>query len=141
MPAVLLRLFSTQDSSIINQEERGEELKKTLGISGKSALSVTELEKQLLQPASTQESTKTVLNNENLPKPVPISIQVVLLSFSFEILLNNSLQKQVQAPPPSISSRVMANSHSVNVNSNLFSGVNDLFDTIKKKLSFHFDLL
>ncbi|UJR35391.1 hypothetical protein I4U23_028148 [Adineta vaga] len=51
MPAVLLRLFSTQESIIQNSEERGEELKKTLGISVKSALSVTELEKQLLQPS------------------------------------------------------------------------------------------
>ncbi len=73
MPAVLLRLFSTQDTS---QDDRGEELKKTLGISGKSALSVTELEKQLLQPSSTQETTKPVLNNESLAKPVPMSAKV-----------------------------------------------------------------
>jgi hypothetical protein len=76
MPAVLLRLFSTQDPSTINQDDRGEELKKTLGISGKSALSVTELEKQLLQPSSTQETTKPVLNNESLAKPVPMPIKV-----------------------------------------------------------------
>jgi hypothetical protein len=77
MPAVLLRLFSTQENSIqsaMNNDERGEELKKTLGISGKSALSVTELEKQLLQPSSSQETTAS--NNDNLPKPVPITTKV-----------------------------------------------------------------
>ena len=76
MPAVLLRLFSTQENStqsVMNNDERGEELKKTLGISGKSALSVTELEKQLLQPASTQE---TSIKTDNLPKPVPIATKV-----------------------------------------------------------------
>jgi len=76
MPAVLLRLFSTQETSTINHDERGEELKKTLGISGKSALSVTELEKQLLQPSSSQESQKSLSNNDNLAKPVPITIKV-----------------------------------------------------------------
>jgi hypothetical protein len=76
MPAVLLRLFSTQETSTINHDERGEELKKTLGISGKSALSVTELEKQLLQPSSSQEPQKSVSNNDNLAKPVPITIKV-----------------------------------------------------------------
>ena len=80
MPAVLLRLFSTQENStqsVMNNDERGEELKKTLGISGKSALSVTELEKQLLQPASSQETTtKTVSNKDNLPKPTPIATKV-----------------------------------------------------------------
>lgn len=84
MPAVLLRLFSTQDTtaatattqSNISHDERGEELKKTLGISGKPALSVTELEKQLFQPSSSQETAKPVLNNDNLPKPIPISIKV-----------------------------------------------------------------
>jgi hypothetical protein len=113
MPAVLLRLFSTQDPSTqsnINQDERGEELKKTLGISGKPALSVTELEKQLLQPSSSQEPTKTVSNNDNLAKPVPISIQ-----------------SQIQTPPPhSITPRLITNPHSVTLNSNLFSGVNYL---------------
>lgn len=77
MPAVLLRLFSTQDSSAQNQDDRGEELKKTLGISGKSALSVTELEKQFLQPPPSQEQTKIPANpNDHLAKPVPIAIQV-----------------------------------------------------------------
>ncbi len=113
MPAVLLRLFSTQDPSTqsnINQDERGEELKKTLGISGKPALSVTELEKQLLQPSSSQEPTKTVSNNDNLAKPVPISIQ-----------------SQIQTPPPhSITPRLITNPQSVTLNSNLFSGVNYL---------------
>jgi len=54
MPAALLRLFSTQDnpSQTINNDEREQKLKKTLGILGKPALSVTELEKQLLQPSS-----------------------------------------------------------------------------------------
>jgi hypothetical protein len=79
MPAVLLRLFSTQETSIqsiMSSDERGEELKKTLKISGKSALSVTELEKQLLQPVSSQEPTKTVVNNDNLLKSVPITTKV-----------------------------------------------------------------
>ncbi len=79
MPAVLLRLFSTQETStvsIMSSDERGEELKKTLKISGKSALSVTELEKQLLQPLSSQEPTKTVVNNDNLLKSVPITTKV-----------------------------------------------------------------
>jgi hypothetical protein len=79
MPAVLLRLFSTQDSTTqatMNPDERGEELKKTLGISGKPALSVTELEKQFLQPATSHQTEKLVTNNENLAKPVPIAIKV-----------------------------------------------------------------
>jgi hypothetical protein len=85
MPAALLRLFSTQDTSsqpTIN-DEREQELKKTLGILGKPALSVTELEKQLLQPSSS-EASKHMVNNssgnnstiENLAKPVPISNKV-----------------------------------------------------------------
>lgn len=88
MPPALLRLFSTQDISIQNQEERGEELKKTLGISGKSALSVTELEKQLLQPtSSTQEAVKT---NEHLAKAIPIPIKVFsLLDFRISIYLSH----------------------------------------------------
>jgi hypothetical protein len=59
MPAALLRLFSTQDNSsqAINNDEREQELKKTLGILGKPALSVTELEKQFLQPPSTVENS------------------------------------------------------------------------------------
>jgi hypothetical protein len=109
MPAVLLRLFSTQDPSTINQDDRGEELKKTLGISGKSALSVTELEKQLLQPSSTQETTKPVLNNESLAKPVPMPIK-----------------SQLQTPPQSKPPPVMTNSHSVTLNSNLFSGLDSI---------------
>lgn len=83
MPAVLLRLFSTQDpppstaaATTNNADDRGEELKKTLGISGKSALSVTELEKQFLQPSSSssssQEIKQTQSDNENLAKPVPV---------------------------------------------------------------------
>lgn len=54
MPAALVRLFSTQDAPIpsINVDEREQELKKTLGILSKPALSVTELEKQLLHPPS-----------------------------------------------------------------------------------------
>ncbi|CAF1682807.1 unnamed protein product, partial [Adineta ricciae] len=68
MPAALLRLFSTQETTIITQssEDRGEELKKTLGISVKSALSVTELEKQLLQPSVSQEA-----NNDKLLCTMP----------------------------------------------------------------------
>ncbi|CAF3231880.1 unnamed protein product [Rotaria socialis] len=78
MPAVLLRLFSTQETStqstIVNGE-RGEELKRTLNISGKSALSVTELEKQLLQSPSSQnqETTKPVPVNDTLEKFVSLS--------------------------------------------------------------------
>jgi hypothetical protein len=56
MPAVLARLFSTQDVCTssgnalqTNQDEREQELKKTLGIRVKPAMSVTELEKQFLQ--------------------------------------------------------------------------------------------
>ena len=79
MPAVLLRLFSAQDSNAqatVNSDERGEELKKTLGISGKP-LSVTELEKQLLQPStSSQPTAKSLSNNETLAKPVPVAIRV-----------------------------------------------------------------
>jgi hypothetical protein len=112
MPAVLLRLFSTQDSNTqttMNTDERGEELKKTLGISGKPALSVTELEKQFLQSSTSQQTEKPVSNNENLAKPVPVAIK-----------------SQIQATPQSISSHVMTNSHSITMNSNLFSG----FDSI-----------
>ena len=79
MPAVLLRLFSTQDTtptSTNNTDDRGEELKKTLGISGKSALSVTELEKQFLQPSSSQEVKQPTSDNQNLPKPIPIATKV-----------------------------------------------------------------
>lgn len=72
MPAVLLRLFSAN-----NSDDRGEELKKTLGISGKSAFSVTELEKQFLQPSSSQEVKQP---SENLPKPIPIATKVCLYS-------------------------------------------------------------
>lgn len=79
MPAVLLRLFSTQETSTQSTavtDERGEELKKTLGISGKPALSVTELEKQLLQPSSTQEPPKTVPTMDNTDKSTLISTKV-----------------------------------------------------------------
>lgn len=104
MPPALLRLFSTQDISIQNQEERGEELKKTLGISGKSALSVTELEKQLLQPtSSTQEAVKT---NEHLAKAIPIPIKT-----------------QMQTPPPAISPRIITQAHSINMNNNIYTGI------------------
>jgi hypothetical protein len=91
MPAALLRLFSTQDTSsqpTIN-DEREQELKKTLGILGKPALSVTELEKQLLQP-STSETTKHTVNNsnntiENLARPVPIVNKVRLQKTCYDI--------------------------------------------------------
>ncbi|CAF0876288.1 unnamed protein product [Rotaria sp. Silwood1] len=102
MPAVLLRLFSTQETSTqsnTNNDERGEELKKTLGISGKSALSVTELEKQLLQPTSSQETIKTDVHNDNLEKPVPISTKT-----------------QIQTPSQSISPRTVTNLHSTTLN-------------------------
>ncbi|CAF1316087.1 unnamed protein product [Adineta ricciae] len=78
MPAALLRLFSTQDApaSGTNNDEREQELKKTLGIVGKPALSVTELEKKLFHPpSSTIETTKSIVNThspDNIVKPVPI---------------------------------------------------------------------
>ncbi|CAF0803806.1 unnamed protein product [Rotaria sordida] len=109
MPAVLLRLFSTQETSTqsnINNDERGEELKKTLGISGKPALSVTELEKQLLQPTSSQETTKTDLNSDNLEKPVPISRKT-----------------QIQTSSQSISPRTVTNLHSTTLNSKPLNGL------------------
>jgi hypothetical protein len=61
MPSALLRLFSIQDnpSQSINNDEREQELKKTLGILGKPALSVTELEKQFLQPLSINNSVSS----------------------------------------------------------------------------------
>lgn len=90
MPPVLLRLFSTQDTttttaaippttqSNLNHNERGEELKQKLGISGKQPLRVAELEKQLLQPSPTsQEPTNSNSNNDILPKPIPITIKVL----------------------------------------------------------------
>lgn len=64
MPAALLRLFSTKESTTAPVDEREQELKKTLGILGKPALSVTELEKQLLPPSTSfdvlQKTTTTV---------------------------------------------------------------------------------
>ena len=78
MPAVLLRLFSTQDSAPAattnTADDRGEELKKTLGISGNKPLSVTELEKQFLQPtlASSQDVKQSQSDSENPAKPVPL---------------------------------------------------------------------
>jgi hypothetical protein len=67
----------------MNNDEREQELKKTLGILGKPALSVTELEKQLLQSSLAADITKHMVtstgnNNiiENLVKPVPISNKV-----------------------------------------------------------------
>ena len=83
MPAALLRLFSTQDTAApgTNNDEREQELKKTLGIVGKPALSVTELEKKLFHPpSSTIETTKSIVNThslENLVKPVPIVNKVI----------------------------------------------------------------
>ena len=87
MPAVLLRLFSTQETSIQSNminDERGKELKKTLGISGKPALSVTELEKRLLQPSISQETKKTpVLNNDNFPTSASISVKIYIYFFKY----------------------------------------------------------
>ncbi|CAF1156161.1 unnamed protein product [Rotaria sordida] len=124
MPAALLRLFSTQDTSIqsTNNDEREQELKKTLGILGKPALSVTELEKQLLQPSSL-EITKTMItstgtnnNNHNnntiesLVKPVQIENK-----------------HSIPTPPHSISPCIVTNSTNdwTTSNQNLFNG----FDT------------
>lgn len=92
MPAALLRLFSTQDtpSQSTNNDEREQELKKTLGILGKPALSVTELEKQLLQPP-TLEIAKSMFNNSNttiehLAKPILIeNNQVCSLIISLKL--------------------------------------------------------
>jgi hypothetical protein len=95
MPAALLRLFSNQDIPLqsMNNDEREQELKKTLGILGKPALSVTELEKQLLQSSSAADITKHMVtstgnNNaiENLVKPVPISNKVRFISAFTEYL-------------------------------------------------------
>lgn len=70
MPAALLRLFSTQDTATLptNNDEREQELKKTLKILGKPALSVTELEKQLLQPPPVEMMkpiTTSLMNHNN----------------------------------------------------------------------------
>ncbi|CAF0846805.1 unnamed protein product [Adineta steineri] len=121
MPAVLLRLFSTQETSTqmtMNSEERGEELKKTLGIPGKSALSVTELEKQLLQPSSSssQETTKPVSNNDIIVKSIPIATK-----------------SQIQTPPQSLSPHIATHSHSISLNSNPFYG-HDTIPTTSNRL-------
>ncbi|CAF3390249.1 unnamed protein product [Rotaria sp. Silwood1] len=120
MPAALLRLFSTQDTQVqlTNNDEREQELKKTLGILGKPALSVTELEKQLLQPSSldiTKAMANFTGNNnnytiENLVKPVQIENKT-----------------SIQTSPHSISPRVVTNSTNdwTTSNQNLFNG----FDT------------
>jgi hypothetical protein len=65
MPNALLRLFSTQDnpSQSIHNDEREQELKKTLGILGKPALSVTELEKQFLQSSVNNSNSSCALTN------------------------------------------------------------------------------
>ncbi|CAF4134379.1 unnamed protein product [Rotaria magnacalcarata] len=97
MPAVLLRLFSTQETSTqstIVSDDRGEELKKTLGISGKPALSVTELEKQLLQSSSSQ--------NQKITKPVPIND-------TLEKSVSTSPKSQNQAASQSISLHTVSN--------------------------------
>jgi hypothetical protein len=102
MPAALLRLFSTQETSTqslnINQttahnDEREQELKKTLGILGKPALSVTDLEKQMFQPSVSIETMVTsnfgnsTGNNttENLAKPVPIAIKVCHITLDLDL--------------------------------------------------------
>ncbi|CAF0828062.1 unnamed protein product [Rotaria sp. Silwood1] len=120
MPAALLRLFSTQDTQVqlTNNDEREQELKKTLGILGKPALSVTELEKQLLQPSSldiTKAMANFTGNNNNytignLVKPVQIENKT-----------------SIQTSPHSISPRVVTNSTNdwTTSNQNLFNG----FDT------------
>ncbi|CAF0892700.1 unnamed protein product [Rotaria sp. Silwood1] len=120
MPAALLRIFSTQDTQVqlTNNDEREQELKKTLGILGKPALSVTELEKQLLQPSSldiTKAMANFTGNNnnytiENLVKPVQIENKT-----------------SIQTSPHSISPRVVTNSTNdwTTSNQNLFNG----FDT------------
>jgi hypothetical protein len=91
MPAALARLFSAKEthsnSSQANHDEREEELKKTLGILRKPALSVTELEKQLLQANSRLQTVDDLsiyssfgINHsvpvDKLVKPVPISSKV-----------------------------------------------------------------
>jgi len=108
MPPILMRLFSAQEPLIQNPDERGEELKITLGISGKPALSVTELEKQLLQPASSQQSTKPKTNTDNLAKPVPIPIQVFLIEEISKYLIFSLLESHAN----STSSYFISNYHS-----------------------------
>ena len=63
MPAALMRLFSTQDTPLANNDEREQELKKTLGILGKPPLSVSELEKQLLHPPLPVDTTGLTVSN------------------------------------------------------------------------------
>jgi hypothetical protein len=74
MPAALMRLFSTQDTPLANNDEREQELKKTLGILGKPSLSVSELEKQLLQPPLPVETTT--------PMPTPHLVSTAGLTAS-----------------------------------------------------------
>jgi hypothetical protein len=99
MPAALARLFTAKETqSNLSQpthDEREKELKKTLGILTKPALSVTELEKQLLHANSRSELVDDLsvyssfgLNHsvpvDKLVKPVPISSKVrALLDVSF----------------------------------------------------------
>jgi hypothetical protein len=103
MPPALVRLFSTQETSAqtaIKNDEREKELKRTLGIFGKPALSVTELEKQFLQPSTSEETTmKTVLNNNQLEKPLTISTQVFEMKFFY---LSNYFDSESNTNSPSI---------------------------------------
>ncbi|CAF0834176.1 unnamed protein product [Adineta steineri] len=100
MPAALLRLFSIQDNPLqpTNNDEREQELKKTLGILGKPALSVTELEKQLLQPSSS-EPTKSMITSTGNPNIVEILVKPIPISN----------KNSVQTPPESVSPNGITN--------------------------------
>ena len=69
-----MRLFSAHDTPLANNGEREQELKKTLGIQGKPPLSVSELEKQMLQPSLPVETTNTI--------PMPHLVDTAALTVS-----------------------------------------------------------
>ncbi|CAF4078473.1 unnamed protein product, partial [Rotaria magnacalcarata] len=122
MPAALLRLFSTQDASsaaVANNDEREQELKKTLGILGKPALSVTELEKKLLQPPSLEITKPMVVSKNN-------NNYNTIESLSKHVSIEN--KNSTQTAHHSISSCVgttSTNDRTTSSDQNLFSG----FDT------------
>ncbi|CAF2095494.1 unnamed protein product [Rotaria magnacalcarata] len=122
MPAALLRLFSTQDASsaaVANNDEREQELKKTLGILGKPALSVTELEKKLLQPPSLEITKPMVVSKNN-------NNYNTIESLSKHVSIEN--KNSIQTAHHSISSCVgttSTNDRTTSSDQNLFSG----FDT------------
>ena len=114
MPAALVRLFSVKESqptsTLPSHDEREEELKKTLGILRKPALSVTEVEKQLLQAKSHLETMEDPciydsFGNHSAPvdklvKPVPISSKVSCLTPAFLCLSGCYVQVCVRESAP-----------------------------------------